>query len=206
MDTDFVIQNGQILTTEAVFQQVEARLSFICPDGVCCGRISASCQADLCGTQPERLFGLYSQKGCLQVGSDADMVIFDPRVSFHLAAQSTLEGFSLYKVVDYTPYEGRKVKGWPVTVFLRSAPIVVNRQPVSLRSLGVFLPRYFGRTAEKKNRHKQKEVMFTKRISSSSTLRLLQPSQIFHTTSTPIQIFERSKKPCLKSSFCAGLC
>ena len=129
---------------------VEARLSLIYTCGVCTGRISASRWVDLCCTQPARLFGLYPKKGCLQVGSDADIVIFDPRVSFRLAAQSTRPGFSLHEGVDYTPYEGWEVKGWPVTVFLRGAPIVAHRQPSSPHLLGVFLPRYFDGTPHAK--------------------------------------------------------
>ncbi len=120
---------------------IEARLSLIYTYGVCSGKISLNRWVDLCCTQPARLFGLFPQKGTLQVGSDADLVIFDPHLTLKLTSHVDGASYCLHEEVDYTPYEGLEVSGWPATVFLRGKPIVHRRQPIQPYTLGRFLPR-----------------------------------------------------------------
>ena len=61
---------------------------------------------------PARLFGMYPQKGVLAVGSDADLVIFDPNDTGRITAETQ------YQNVDYTPYEGMALRGRVDTVLL----------------------------------------------------------------------------------------
>lgn len=120
---------------------IEARLSLIYFYGVCGGKISLNRWVSLCCAQPARLFGLYPQKGSLQVGSDADIVIFDPNLKLRLTHQAGRDGYRLHEETDYTPYEGLELTGWPSTVFLRGMPIVVRHRPVEPAVSGQFIPR-----------------------------------------------------------------
>lgn len=82
----------------------------------------------LLSTGPARIFGLYPQKGTIAVGSDADLVLFDPNL------EKTISASELHGEADYTVYEGWKVKGWPVMSLLRGEVIIdrgslVNNAP-----------------------------------------------------------------------------
>ncbi|MFQ8758929.1 MAG: dihydropyrimidinase [Intestinimonas sp.] len=79
---------------------VEHRPSLMYTYGVAAGRITAVDMARLLAENPARLFGMYPQKGVLAVGSDADLVIFDPNDTGRITAETQ------YQNVDYTPYEG----------------------------------------------------------------------------------------------------
>ena len=63
---------------------------------------------ELTSANAARLFGLYPRKGALAVGSDADLVIFDP------ALERIVDGAMLQSRADYSVYEGWRVTGWPV--------------------------------------------------------------------------------------------
>jgi dihydropyrimidinase len=70
---------------------------------------------DLVSTTPAKLFGLYPQKGTIAVGSDADLVIFDPEEPFTITAASQ------HQNVDYNPFEGFEGHGVPLKVFSRGS-------------------------------------------------------------------------------------
>ena len=80
--------------------------------GVRAGRISEADMARVLSEQPARLFGMYPQKGVLAVGSDGDIVIFDPDYTDSIRAEAQ------YQNVDYTPYEGFALSGRADTVLL----------------------------------------------------------------------------------------
>ncbi len=120
---------------------VEARLSLIYAYGVCSGKLSLTDWVNLCCTRPAQIFGLYPRKGCLNEGSDADLVIFDPHIAVRLTSLPDQIGYRLHEGIDYSPYEGWEVRGWPKAVFLRGQPIVTNFQPNPARMNGFFLPR-----------------------------------------------------------------
>ncbi len=97
---------------------IETRLSLLYTHGVRAGRITPQRWVEVCCTEPARRFGLAPRKGTLSVGADADVVVFDPE------RQVTLGAATLHQNVDYCPYEGWQVQGYPVTVLSRGEVIV----------------------------------------------------------------------------------
>lgn len=71
----------------------------------------------LTATNPAKIYGLYPRKGSIQVGSDADLVIWDPEKSVTISIDKLHDG------MDYTPYEGHQVTGWPETTLSRGEVI-----------------------------------------------------------------------------------
>ncbi len=67
----------------------------------------------LTATNPAKLYGMYPRKGSIVVGGDADIVLWD------VERKVTITNSQLHHNVDYTPYEGIEVKGWPVMTFSR---------------------------------------------------------------------------------------
>ena len=70
---------------------------------------------------PAKLFGLFPQKGTIAPGSDADLAIWDPNKDVAIRREN------LHDNVGYTPYEGRKLKGWPITVISRGRVVSSGR-------------------------------------------------------------------------------
>lgn len=97
---------------------VENRLSLVYNAGVRSGKISLNRFVELVSTAPARMFGLYPKKGAIAVGSDADLVLFDPE------AETTISAGTHHMRVDYSLYEGWKVRGIPRKVFSRGKLIV----------------------------------------------------------------------------------
>jgi dihydropyrimidinase len=86
-------------------------------------------------TAPARLFGLWPRKGTIAVGSDADLVIFDPH------QERTLTTENLHMNVDYSPYEHITVRGYPVMTIARGKVIVKDNEFVGQVGAGEFLER-----------------------------------------------------------------
>jgi dihydropyrimidinase len=99
---------------------VEHRVSLIYDGGVVAGRISMNRWVDLVATTPAKIFGLYPRKGTLAVGSDADIVIFDPD------REETISAKTHHMRVDYSAFEGLTVRGTARTVLSRGRVIVEN--------------------------------------------------------------------------------
>ena len=97
---------------------IETRMSLTYDGGVAAGRLSVNRWVELTSTSPAKLFGLFPRKGTIAPGSDADIVIFDPE------AELVLSHETLHMNVDYTPYEGRRVRGVTETVLSRGEVIV----------------------------------------------------------------------------------
>lgn len=103
---------------------VEHRPQLIYTYGVTTGKIGIDQMAYLLSTNVAMLFGMYPQKGALHVGSDADIVIWNPDFKGVLTARDQLQN------VDYTPYEGFGVEGRAEHVLLRGQHIVKNGQVI----------------------------------------------------------------------------
>lgn len=112
---------------------IETRLPILFSEGVSKGRISVNRFVDLVATQPAKMYGLHPRKGTIAVGSDADLVVFDP------SQRRVIRSQKLHHNVDYTPYEGMVVDGWPVTVLSRGEVVVHDGQLTARQGRGQFL-------------------------------------------------------------------
>ena len=104
--------------------------------GVRTGRISLNQWIEFCCTTPARLAGL-TGKGDIQVGFDADLVIFDPERKLTLSTET------LHEQVDWTPYEGLTLRGWPAFTISRGEVIVENDKFYGQAGRGRFARRSF---------------------------------------------------------------
>jgi dihydropyrimidinase len=85
------------------------------------------------------MFGLWPRKGTIAVGSDGDLVLFDPEKEITLSAQTH------HMKVDYNPYEGRMIKGSPALVLSRGEVLVDHGQLKGRPGRGQFVKRQPGR-------------------------------------------------------------
>jgi dihydropyrimidinase len=97
---------------------IELRLALLYTYGVAANRISAERFVAVTAENAARYFGLYPRKGTLLPGSDADIVVYDPRPRW------TVTHDQLHENVDHTPYEGRQIQGRVRDVFLRGHDVV----------------------------------------------------------------------------------
>lgn len=97
---------------------LETRLPLLFSEGVVAGRIDLPRFVALTATNNAKLYGLHPRKGTIAIGADADLAIWDPE------RRVTLRNADLHHNVDYTPYEGRVVTGWPETVISRGEVLV----------------------------------------------------------------------------------
>jgi dihydropyrimidinase len=114
---------------------VEHRMSLVFDGGVAQGRIGLNRFVELTSTAAAKIFGLFPKKGTIAVGSDADLVIFDPN------REQTIGAATHHMRVDYSAYEGRKVKGVSEIVLSRGEVIVENGKFFGKAGLGRFLKR-----------------------------------------------------------------
>jgi dihydropyrimidinase len=114
---------------------VEHRMSLIYSGGVASGRFSANRFVELVSTTPAKLFGLYPRKGTIAVGSDADLVIFDPKRKHTISAKTH------HMRVDYSMFEGIEVTGMPDVVLSRGKAVVEGDKFLGRAGQGEFLKR-----------------------------------------------------------------
>ena len=112
---------------------IESRLALLYTFGVLQKHISLNRWIEICCTNPARIFNLYPRKGTLEPGADADLVIFDPQLNF------TISQSVLHQKVDYTPYEGFKLQGYPVLTMTRGVVVFENRKFTGHKGFGRFL-------------------------------------------------------------------
>src|SRR5207248_2500171 len=126
---------GLAADAEAGAPGVETRMALLFDGGVAQGRITASRWVELTATTPAKIMGLFPRKGTIAAGSDADIVLWDPR------ATQTLSAKTHHMRVDYNPYEGRRVKGRATTVLSRGEVVVTDGKFVGKKGRGKFLKR-----------------------------------------------------------------
>jgi dihydropyrimidinase len=112
---------------------IETRLPLLFSEGVMAGRLSISQFVALTATNPAKIYGIHPRKGTIAVGADADLAIWDPTV------KRTVRNANLHHNVDYTPYEGREVTGWPMTVLSRGEEVVRDGEPCCEAGRGRFI-------------------------------------------------------------------
>lgn len=112
---------------------IEMRLPLLFSEGVMKGRISLNQFVALSSTNAARIYGMIPRKGTLSVGADADIAIWDP--------QETRTAGEMHDAMDYNPFAGIEVTGWPVTVLGRGRRIVEDGALVAKPGSGQFIKR-----------------------------------------------------------------
>ena len=113
---------------------IELRLPLLFSEGVGKGRIDLHTFVALTATNHAKLYGLHPRKGTIAVGADADLAIWDPD------REVLVTGEMIHDAAGYTPYEGRRLTGWPVTVLSRGRIVVEDGKLTAERGSGRFLP------------------------------------------------------------------
>ena len=114
---------------------IEHRLSLVYNGGVHGGKFSPNRFVQLVSTAPAKLFGLYPRKGTVAVGSDADLIVFDPNEEQIISVKTH------HMRVDYSMFEGTRVKGVTKTVLSRGRTIIDNGRFTGKAGAGEFLRR-----------------------------------------------------------------
>jgi dihydropyrimidinase len=134
---------------EATFKQIpngmpglQARLPLLFDAMVSKGRFDANRFVAWTATEPAKIYGLYPKKGSIVIGGDADLALWDP------IKEMTFDDTMVKDHSNYTPWAGRTVKGWPVTVIRRGTVIVENAMLKVAPGSGRFIPRAAGAAAE----------------------------------------------------------
>ncbi len=113
---------------------VESRPVLMYTYGVCKKRITLEQMCKLLCENPSKLYGMYPKKGAVRVGSDADIVVFDPKADTFVSKNTH------HSKADYTPYEGVRTKGKVLSVYLRGKEVVKNGELV-LENKGKYVRR-----------------------------------------------------------------
>ena len=112
-----------------------ARLPLLFSEGVAKGRITVNDFVRLVATAPAQLFGLAPRKGSIAIGADADLVLWDAE------RRVTLTRALMQHAIDYTPYEGMAVTGWPVATLRRGEVVMQDGVVRAPEGSGEFLAR-----------------------------------------------------------------
>jgi dihydropyrimidinase len=114
---------------------IENRMELLYSEGVDKGKITLNKYAEVACTNPAKIFGMFPRKGTIAVGSDADIVIFDPNEKHTISAKTH------HMNVDYSGYEGWEVTGKVKTVLLRGQVAIDNNQCLVKKGYGQFIKR-----------------------------------------------------------------
>lgn len=112
---------------------LETRLALLYSGGVNSGKLSLQQFVSLTSTTPAKMYGLYPRKGSIMIGADADIALWDPE------REVTITNRMLHHAVDYTPYEGIKVIGWPVMTIARGELVSKDFEFVGTPGRGEFM-------------------------------------------------------------------
>jgi dihydropyrimidinase len=112
---------------------IEMRLPLLFSEGVTKGRISLNQFVALSSTNAARIYGMLSRKGSLAIGADADIAIWDPN-------ETRIAG-EMHDAMDYNPFAGIEITGWPVTVLNRGRRIVDSGKLIAQPGSGQFVRR-----------------------------------------------------------------
>jgi dihydropyrimidinase len=112
---------------------LEVRTALLFSEGVGKGRIDLPKFVALTATNAAKLYGLHPRKGTIAVGSDADLAIWDPD------REVTIRQSMIHDAMDYTPYEGKTIKGWPITTLVRGEVVAEAGEFVGAAGKGRFL-------------------------------------------------------------------
>ena len=121
---------------------LQVRLPLLFDAMVSKGRLGLEKFVELTATAPAKIYNLHPRKGSIAVGADADIAIWDPE------RELTLTNEMMHDLAGYTPYAGRQLRGWPVTVLSRGRVIVADGKRLAEPGSGRFLARSGGDAAK----------------------------------------------------------
>jgi dihydropyrimidinase len=121
---------------------LEVRLPLLFDAMVSKGRLGLEKFVELTATAPAKIYNLHPRKGSIAVGADADIAIWDP------AIEVTLSDARMHDLAGYTPYAGRTVRGWPVTVLSRGRVVIADERMMAEPGSGRFIARTGGEAAK----------------------------------------------------------
>ena len=119
---------------------IEHRMELLYSEGVDKGKISLTKYVELSSTNAAKIFGMYPRKGTIAIGSDADIVIFDPKKEHTISVETH------HMNCDYSGYEGKKATGKTETVILRGQVAIENEECLLKAGHGQFIKR--GKTSK----------------------------------------------------------
>jgi dihydropyrimidinase len=121
---------------------LEVRLPLLFDAMVSKGRLGLEKFVELTATAPAKIYNLHQRKGSIAIGADADIAIWDP------SREVTLSDAMMHDLTGYTPYAGRTLRGWPVTVLSRGRTIIADGKRTASPGSGGFLARTGGEAAK----------------------------------------------------------
>jgi dihydropyrimidinase len=127
---DKVMPGLDVATARPGVADLDTLMPMLYSEGVVTGRISLNRFVQVTSTNAAKFFGLYPRKGTIAVGSEADLVIWDP------AVKKTLRVSDLTSNADYTPYDGWEVTGWPMMTMSRGEIVFADGEVVARRGRG----------------------------------------------------------------------
>ncbi|MBL4605726.1 MAG: amidohydrolase family protein, partial [Flavobacteriaceae bacterium] len=119
---------------------IEHRMELLFSEGVHQGKISVTKYVEVSSTNAAKIFGMYPRKGTIAIGSDADIVIFNPKKEHIISVETH------HMNCDYSGYEGQKVTGKTEVVILRGKVAIENEERKLSTGHGQFIPR--GKTSK----------------------------------------------------------
>jgi dihydropyrimidinase len=135
-------QGKRVHGTDAPFTSIpngmpglELRLPLLFSEGVVKGRLTACQFVGLTSSNPARLYGMFPQKGAIAIGSDADLVVWDS------GREADVSHAALHDAMDYTPFEGMRVTGWPSCTISRGDVVWDGHTVQGNAGRGRFVPR-----------------------------------------------------------------
>lgn len=129
------VGNPNVFETPSGSPGIETMLPLVFSEGVATGRIALPRLAELLSYNPARLLGLYPQKGALEAGSDADIVVFDPH------ARWTVRGAELQTQAKWSMYEGLEVTGAVRTTYVRGHKVFEDGAVIGKKGYGQWIRR-----------------------------------------------------------------
>ena len=114
---------------------LEVRMPLLFDAMVSKGRLGLEKFVELTATAPARIYDLAPRKGSIAIGADADIAIWDPD------REVELTDAMIHDKTRYTPYAGRRIRGWPETVLVRGAAVIERGELIGRPGSGRFLPR-----------------------------------------------------------------
>ncbi len=113
----------------------ETMIPVLYSEGVRKNRITLNQMVKFTSYNTSKIFGMYPTKGTLSIGSDADIMIFDPQLEMELNAKN------LHSKCNYSPFEGMTAKGMPTHTFIQGIPVLYERKLVGKKGAGKFVAR-----------------------------------------------------------------